>query len=47
MKRIQVLRRTTPVSDIDMYENDDHYQKDHRGDRARLRRWRQIKHQIA
>lgn len=47
MKRMHVLRRTTPVSDIEQYENDDNYQREHRGDRARLRRWRQIKHQVA
>lgn len=45
MKRVHILRRTTPVADIDMYD-DYGQQSTGRAERVRVRRLRQIKHQL-
>lgn len=48
MKRVHVLRRPVPVDELEML--DDRYDfpagSNHRADRARIRRFRQIKHQL-
>lgn len=48
MKRTHVLRRPMAVEDIDMYEMADENQPSghSRAEKARLRRWRRVKHQV-
>lgn len=47
MRRVQILARTTPVSEIDDFMTDDYLgsQRDNRAERARLRSYRRVKQQ--
>lgn len=47
MRRVQILARTTPVSEIDDLETDEYMNAkwDHRAERARLRSYRRVKQQ--
>lgn len=48
MKRIHILERPTPVSDIDLLDYEDQPSDwMTKAERVRLRRWRRVKRQIA
>jgi hypothetical protein len=48
MKRVHILERPTPVSDINDYDMED-YSGDWstKAERVRLKRWRRVKQQLA
>lgn len=47
MRRIRVLRRPTPVEDIDAIVDNEYLQPTPlKTTRAELRQWRQLKHQL-